>query len=369
MEYTELKIRLMQQGAVFTNNARQKMHKGRYGHFTFNDYATTGGVVLELDGRIYVNVPVRYRDTPFSVDLQREQFVIKMDETVLAISVKIIPAPEFALNNFRLRGERNIPIRDLVMTHADRLRISPVHGCFFHCQFCTCNVQKYSELPCDILNQAVQVAIKDSFNQPRHILISGGTPMPDEDSYEYMNKIYSFFPKNYPKFEFDVMLSPRGLHVEENNEEGYANFLKYLKNECGFSTISVNLELYNEQLRKQYIPDKAKIGKESYYTFIRTAVQIFGVKQVRSSLIVGLEKEEDTLKAVEKISSLGCIPVLSAFVPGSGTSMEREPKPEVEFLLDCVYEAAQIVEQYGMELGPLCRPCTHNSITKEEGSI
>lgn len=369
MKYTELKIRLMQQGAVFSDNARQRMHKSRYGHFVFNDYATTGGVVVEINGQIYANVPVKYADTPFSVDFIGEQFAIKLEDIVLPVSVKIIPVPEFALNNVRLEDNESTPIRDLVMTHADRMRISPIHGCSYHCQFCTCNVQKYSEVPCDVLNQAVQAALKDPFNRPRHILISGGTPMAEESSYEYMNRVYSFFPKNYPELEFDVMLSPRGLHIDANNEKGYEDFLQYLKNECGFTTISVNLELYNEQLRKQYIPDKAKIGKENYYSFIRKAVHIFGERKVRSSLIVGLEEKEDTLKGVERISSLGCMPVLSAFVPGSGTSMERYPKPGAELLLDVVYEAAHIAEKNGTVLGPLCRPCTHNSITKEEGGI
>ena len=41
MEITELKLHLMQQGAVFTKRARGKMKRSRFGRISFADYATT----------------------------------------------------------------------------------------------------------------------------------------------------------------------------------------------------------------------------------------------------------------------------------------------------------------------------------------
>ena len=368
MEYTELKIRLMQQGAVFTRDARNNMHKGRFGHIVFEDYATTGGIVVVLDDEIYANVSVRFENTPFYIDFMDAKFILKMDGTILPVSVKIMSAPEYALNNFRL-DDNNIPIRDLVMTHADRLRISPIHGCSYGCQFCTCNIQKYFPIPIETLDQAVEVALKDLYNSPRHILISGGTPKAEESTYEYLNNVYEYFPRKYPDYEFDVMLSPRGKHAGDADEKEYEDFLKYLRYDCGIATLSVNLELYNEEKRREHIPDKYKIGKEKYCKFIQKAVAVFGEGKVRSSLIVGLEGKKDTLKGVRELCSWGCIPVLSAFVPGSGTSMERYPRPEVDFLVEIVNEAESIARENKMVLGPLCKPCTHNSLTMETGTI
>lgn len=367
MEYTELKIQLMQSGAVFTENAKEHMCKNQFGNFTIHDYATTGGVVVELNGAIYANVPEKYDNTPFCIDYLENDFLLSMNGNIVSVSVKILPAPKFALDNVLL--ENGIPVRELVMTHAYRLRISPIHGCSYHCRFCTCNGQRYKEISCGHLEQAVGIALKDPNISPEHILISGGTPEAREETYQYLNDIYRYFPKKYSDYQFDVMLSPRGICVGDSSVQGYEEFLNYLHGECGIHTLSVNLELYNDRMRKAYIPEKWKIGIDNYFLFIRKAVDIFGMGKIRSSLIVGLEEKEDTLRGVEEICNLGCVPVLSAFVPDRGTEMSSYPQPRAGYLAEVVDRASVIAEKYGMVLGPLCRPCTHNSLTKETGSM
>lgn len=367
MGYTDLKIQLMQNGAVFTEKARIHMPRGKFGHVTFADYATTSGVVVVVGDTFYANVPVRFENTPFCIDRVEDGFVLKKEGRVLPMSIDIRAVPQYALDNVRL--EEGTPVRELVMTHADRLRISPIHGCNFHCQFCTCNNQRYREVPVENLDQAVQVALRDPNNQPRHILISGGTPREEEGSYEYLNKVYYFFPHKYADYEFDIMLSPRGRYAGQNNRDAYEDFLKYLHEDCGITTMSINLELNNENLRKKYIPEKYVIGKEHYLLFIQKAVAVFGEGKIRSSLVVGLEDKQDTLAGVRELAACGCIPVLSAFVPAQGTFMERYPKPETDFLLEIVHEAAEIARHNHTILGPLCRPCTHNSLTEENGSV
>lgn len=367
MKYTDLKIRLMQSGAVFTEKARSHMPRGKFGHVAFADYATTGGIVVVVAESFYANVPVRFENTPFCIDWTEDAFVLKKEGAVLPVSIAIRPVPQYALDNVRL--EEGTPVRELVMTHADRLRISPVHGCNFHCQFCTCNNQRYWEVPVEKLDQAVQMALGDPNNHPRHILISGGTPREEESSYDYLNRVYYFFPHKYVDYEFDVMLSPRGRHAGQSDENDYEDFLKYLHEDCGITTMSINLELYNENLRKKYIPEKYAIGKEQYLLFIRKAVAVFGEGKIRSSLVTGLEDKEDTLAGVRELAACGCIPVLSAFVPAPGTFMERYPKPEADFVLEIVHEAAEIVRNNHTVLGPLCRSCTHNSLTEESGSF
>lgn len=367
MDYTELKLRLMQQGAVFTAAARKTMCRSRFGLITFSDYATTGGVVAVLDERVYVNIPVKFQGTLFKVDLFEDKLILKYDNETIKIPFRIIPAPKYALDVERLSDDT--PVRELVMTHADRVRISPVHGCRYHCSFCTSNAAYYKEISCEQLDQAFNIALNDPYIKPRHVLISGGTPNKEADSYEWINEIYRYFPRNYPQFEFDVMLSPRGMRPEQTSMKDYDEFLRYLHDECGVKTLSVNLELYNDRFRERFIPDKAAVGKNNYYRFICQAVEVFGTKSVRSSLVVGLESEEDTLNGVRAILDCGCLPVLSAFVPALGTDMANYSAPGVEFLLETVRKADEMAREAKLQLGPLCRPCTHNSITVEEGEI
>ena len=311
MDYTELKLRLMQQGAVFTVVARKTMCHSRFGHITFADYATTGGVVAVLDEHIYVNIPVKFQDTPFLVDVFEGKMILKYEKKLIEISFRIIPAPKYALEVERLSDDT--PVRELVMTHADRVRISPVHGCRHHCSFCTSNAAYYKEISCEQLEQAFNIALCDPYNKPRHVLISGGTPNEEADSYVWINEIYRYFPRNYPQFDFDVMLSPRGMRPEQASMKDYDEFLRYLYDECGVKTLSVNLELYNNSFRERFIHNKAAVGKDNYYRFIRQAVEVFGAKSVRSSLVVGLESEQDTLNGVRSLLYCCCLPVLSAF--------------------------------------------------------
>lgn len=367
MDYTELKLRLMQEGAVFTAAARKNMCRSRFGLITFSDYATTGGVVAVLDERVYVNIPVKFQDTLFKVDILEDELILEYNNEPIKISFRIIPAPKYALDVERLSDDT--PVRELVMTHADRVRISPVHGCGYHCSFCTSNAGYYKEIPREQLDQAFHIALDDPYNKPRHVLISGGTPDEEAGSYEWINDIYRYFPQNYPQFDFDVMLSPRGMGPKQTSMKDYDEFLRYLHDECGIKTLSVNLELYNDRYREKVIPDKAAVGKDNYYRFIRRAVEVFGAKSVRSSLVVGLESKEDTLNGVRALLECGCLPVLSAFVPAPGTDMANYPAPGVEFLLEIARKAAETAREANLQLGPLCRPCTHNSITVEEGEI
>ncbi|MEY8268389.1 hypothetical protein AALA79_18740 [Lachnospiraceae bacterium 64-25] len=367
MDYTELKVRLMQQGTVVTPAARKKMYHSRFGLITVSDYATTGGIVAVLDERVYVNIPVKFQGTLFTVDLFEDRLVLKYDTRIIKASFRIIPVPKYALDVERL--DDDTPVRELVMTHADRVRISPVHGCGYHCSFCTSNAAYYKEISCEQLDEAFKIALHDPYNKPRHVLISGGTPNEESDSYTWINNIYRYFPQSYPQFDFDVMLSPRGMVPEQTSTEDYGEFLSYLHDECGIKTLSVNLELYNDRLRERFIPNKAAVGKDNYYRFIGQAVGIFGSKSVRSSLVVGLESEEDTLNGVRMLLDCGCLPVLSAFVPAPGTDMANYPAPGVELLLEIVKKAADIAREANLQLGPLCRPCTHNSITVEEGEV
>lgn len=367
MDYTELKLRLMQQGAEFTAAARKTMYRSRFGVITFSDYATTGGVVAVLDERVYVNIPVKFQGTPFIVDIFEDKLMLKYDNKAMETSFRIIPVPKYALDVERLSDDT--PVRELVMTHADRVRISPVQGCSYHCSFCTSNAAYYKEISCEQLDQAFNIALNDPYNKPRHVLISGGTPNEEADSYAWIDDIYRYFPRNYPQFDFDVMLSPRGMRPEQTSSKDYDEFLRYLHDECGVKTLSVNLELYNDRFRERFIPNKATVGKDNYYRFILQAVEVFGAKSVRSSLVVGLEPEEDTLNGVRALLDCGCLPVLSAFVPAPGTDMANYPAPSVAFLLETVMKAAEMAREANLQLGPLCRPCTHNSITIEEGEI
>jgi len=96
---------------------------------------------------------------------------------------------------------------------------------------------------------------------------------------------------------------------------------------------------------------------------IESAAVAFGPGQVRSLLLIGLEDMEQTLKGVEEVAKRGCDPVLSAFRPAPGTPLEDVKPPTVEYVREIFLRSRDIVNKFpGVELGPRCAPCKHNSV-------
>ena len=361
---TILKLELMYYGISVAEEARAQMKKDRFGQFHFADFVTTSGLVFRLNNDIYVNAPLESRKTPFLLTYDETKGMLLMREGMaLPYKVEVIPTPQFALEVHLL--DNRIPIRNLVNIHGDRARISPIQGCHFHCYFCSVSRTNYRKMDLDVLDRSFQWALKDEYASFRHALISGGTPKEEQADYDYIDQVYAHFPRNYPDMEWDIMLSPRSKNPEVHNRQAYRDYLSFLK-DCGISSLSVNLELWNDAKSKTYMEGKHRIGQSSYLTFIEEAVQVFGKGMVRSSLIVGLEDKEDTLNGVKALCTIGCIPVLSPFVQDPRTNLAQHKKSEPAFLLDVLLEANAIAQAHKLALGPVCVPCRHNSLSLED---
>lgn len=126
----------------------------------------------------------------------------------------------------------------------------------------------------------------------------------------------------------------------------------------GVNGLSINIELFNDEICKKYCREKFSIGKNNYLKVLELASAIFGTEKVRSGLIVGLEPKEDTLAAVEAICKTGCMPMLSPYIPYKGIGEFTT----AEFLIDVLDKANEIVKKYNIHLAPLCKKCKHNSL-------
>ncbi len=100
--------------------------------------------------------------------------------------------------------------------------------------------------------------------------------------------------------------------------------------ESGVDSVSINLEIYNDEIRKKICPGKSGIEKRRYFKALSDAVEVFGPSQVSSWLIIGLEPEEDTMKGIDEIIKCGAIPHPSIFRPLKGSKLENLPPPSPE---------------------------------------
>ena len=137
----------------------------------------------------------------------------------------------------------------------------------------------------------------------------------------------------------------------------------------GVHGYALNLEVYDEEIARRLIPQKMRYGRELFAKGIERALQRTGGKgRVRSLILVGLEPIEKTLEGVEFLARLGCDPSLSPFRPGRGTPLKDVRPPSPDFLERVYLESLEIVERYGVKLGPRCIPCQHNTLTFPDGS-
>ncbi len=352
-----LKLSLYSKGIEITQDARTELFKiWGTDQLTTGDYATTNGITLKLfdpmrNQEVWVNTPFIDYNYNFVtkpiyqlVTNSGSFFVVGPNTNIMASPIPV-PAYHGKLNQW---GE---PFTQYVNTHADRARISPVDGCAITCTFCDLPyTSKYRLNPIDRMMDALRVAIEDPQLSPRHVLISGGTPKVED--YSYLQQVYETTCNYYPDLEIDVMMVPYPDLLD-------LNFLKRI----GIYGLSINIEVFDEQIARKITPRKYGLSRECYLEFIEQAVEVFGVGRVRSSLLVGLESIESTLEGIRALAERGCDPVLSPFRPDPATPLRSRCPPDEGMLRDVVTKAKEIVYKYqGVELGPRCRPCSHNAV-------
>lgn len=354
----QLKIELMTEGVLVTEAARQaleSMYPDR--PITLAEYASTSGICLELPGGVWVNAPLEEFNPNFvfapvcSLDRADDGagFVIRSRDA--AVPVRPIPVPDFS-NASAASGE---PFSRLAVTHTDRVRISPIEGCAYRCTFCDLPTAfpKYRRKLIADLVESVERARTDPTLPARHVLISGGTPKPED--FDYLREVYATVVTSFPHMDVELMMAPAPGLLD----------LGWL-HDLGVHALSINLELFGEDSIRRYAPNKNALGREAFKKAIAGAVNKFGPGRVRSLLMVGLEPMPDTLSGVQFLAELGCQPVLSPFRPAPGTREERTPPPKVEFLAEVHARAREIVDRFSVRLGPECVACQHNTLTFPE---
>ncbi len=358
----QLKTELLAEGLAVDQETRNEL-VGENGALTLGDYASTNGVSVDLGGDVFVNAPIEEYSPNFVSEKAPHRLIVACGRAAIngrlgEFPVDVLPVPRYHDQLL----EDGSPITNIVNTHTDRARISPIIGCAIKCNFCNIPFETgyigRKSIP-NIL-KAAGVAMQDPDLPAQHMLISGGTPR--KKDYGYERDVYGKIVEANPGVDVDIMMVPLPGLLDP----------QALK-DAGVHGLSINLELYNKQIALDTMLSKAKASRELYLDFIEKAVEIFEEPgKVRSLLMVGIEPMEDTLKGVEELAKRGCDPVLSPFRPDSVTPMKEHKPPTAEQLIETWKRAQEITEKYrtlnGVVLGPRCIPCMHNTLTFPDGS-
>jgi hypothetical protein len=344
-----IKFEVLAQGVAITPAASLALDG--LGSLSPDDYASTSGVILQLEDDVWVNAPLQaynsnfVTDTPLRLDFDGS-FVI--EGMGLASRARVCPQPLYHGTTSDV-GELNA----YVVTHADRARLSPVRGCAMTCTFCDIPydfpLPMYKAKPVDALIAATRTALADPEQPAHHLLISGGTPKPKD--VPWLRDLYDAVLAEFSHVQVDIMMAPvPGLFDLQRLADG------------GLHELSINLEIFGRDRLRELARQKFNQGPDFYLTFIEEAANALGAGRVRSMLMVGLEDMEDTLAGVRAIAERGGTPVLSPFRPDPATPLRDHPPPTASFMRECFERAREIVARHGAELGPSCPPCSHNTL-------
>ncbi len=347
-----LKFGLLADGLAMTDEAIRYIaaHNGDR-PLTPADYASTSGIILVLEGDVWVNAPIATHNANFVV---APPYRLVRNGDGLAVEGRGLGARAAFWLPPRFHGLRNTAgeeYNSYAFTHADRVRISPIEGCAFTCTFCDLPYEfRYRRKSVEGLVDVTGVALADAVQPAHHILISGGTPRPAD--YQYVREVYEAIITGFPRVPVDIMMVP----IEEVMD------LPWLAS-LGVAEISVNLELWGEREARLRMPRKHKQGRDHYLDYLSRGAAELGGERVRSMLMTGLEPLEDTLAGVAAIAERGCVPVLSPFRPDPSTPLRAYPVPAASYLEEAYLGAREITQRFGVALGPACIPCAHNTLT------
>jgi hypothetical protein len=343
------KISCLSTGVRLSEEAERHLSRDHQVPLSVHEYATTGGVTLELPSGVYVNAPF---DEAFC-DRARVTLGVSDGRLALEFEGESIPVRRFVPlpGYLAATDDQGRPVSDVVMSHVDRARLSPFVGCAYDCSFCDLADLPYRGRPTDQLLSALRVAQQDEQLPVRHVLISGGSPR--RAHYRAFEETCAAVIRE-AQMPVDIMMSPMV------DGTGFVDKMV----EAGVSGFAINIEVHGDQAARAVLGGKYRSTRSHFEAFVARAVELLGsTGRVRSLIIPGLEPLADTLAGVEYLAGIGCHPVLSPFRPAQNTGLAHAEPVGEDLLAAVLAESRAIAAAYGVALGPECAACQHNTLS------
>jgi biotin synthase-related radical SAM superfamily protein len=116
--------------------------------------------------------------------------------------------------------------------------------------------------------------------------------------------------------------------------------------DAGLTTISFNLEIFDEESRQKICPGKSRVTVSHYLEALKYATGVFGRGQVSSWLFAGLEPKERTIDGIRAVSETGAIPFVTVFRPLIGTELEDMLPPAVDDVIEIFEAVGQAIREH-----------------------
>ncbi len=120
---------------------------------------------------------------------------------------------------------------------------------------------------------------------------------------------------------------------------------------AGITTVSCNIECFDEKLRPQIMPAKGTIPIDTYVKTWGKCLSVFGKNNVFTVAVVGIGEDDNSIiRGVKMAAEHGIMTFLVPHSPAIGAVYENMNAPSAARLISLYWQAAEIYEKHGLDL-------------------
>lgn len=353
-KWIALKVALLTQGVVISENANKYLQENGGIRPATND-----AIDLKVAGAMVINCPISIKFSefsPFTLDVVEDASGVL--KTVLLYYGEYLCDVGYFANDERQDKvtSRGVKYSKVAYLSTDRLRVHLTNNCRFKkakvgCAFC--NMARDEE--CFTIEDVREVVEDYQNNRSvKHYLVGGQSEEADIASDKLVETI-------------------RAIRSIDSNEHHhiYAMILPCDENTIdrmqavGLNELALNIEIYDEELAKKYMPGKSAVKRSEYIAALKKAASRQQLGETRSMLIVGLEPIYSTMKCITELAQNKIQPLLSIMRPLPETPLEHIVPLPMAKLCEIYHKAKRICKNADekLKLGPECIFCQNNTLS------
>ena len=307
---------------------------------------------------IWTNVPVEEdfaARSPYVLRRTLNDYIVEDERSRHIYPVRIPPEPKW----YSSRTSRGTPMRRIGVLQGTYLGIYISNSCLYwysdpplNCAFCTTGanvgVNEVSKKGVEDVVEVCRAAKEESGITFVHFN-SGYSKRCHEDAAPYIKAV---------KEQVGALI---GVQLMPTPDLQTYDWLI----DMGADHFSFCYEFHNPEYFARYLPGKqATLGQKAFFAALEYTARRLGKGAVSGEIIAGVEPIEDTLRAIDYITSVGAFPTVCVFRPVIGSDMERHPSPryeEMRRVFEHVYEACKrnripIGAAPNIEVSLVCQP-------------
>lgn len=272
------------------------------------------------------------KNSPYEIRATKTRMSLYKENRYIA-PIKVLRLPDWCKTT--VNGK---PIGDFLRPHSENcIACWPSLMCHYYgkkeqCKFCSMGDYRihdilHPKMVIDMIHEAIQ------YNKNYEVALSGGTCQEPDHAIDYFAEICEGARAVGAKYISVETAPPKALDK-----------IDHLK-ACGATAIIMNLEIADDNLRKEICPGKSKITKEHYYEAYKRGVSVFGPGNVSCVLIAGIQPKDDILQEAAALIRIGVVPTIIPFKPLDGCEMKNGHTADPEELIEISTKIDKLLDE------------------------